>query len=143
MQRGWSGVLTIIKLFNTAYVGVCFILTKIFFPYARIIRFPIWISGKGKIVLGRSLTVGRGLRIDCHRGATLLIGSNIEINDNCQIACGQNIQIGDGTLIASKVFITDHDHLFDFNGAPNKKKFISEPVKIGRNVWIEIGRAHV
>ena len=42
-------------------------------------------------------------------------------------------------LIASKVFITDHDHLFDHSSPPEKKKIISKPVEIGNNVWLGNG----
>ena len=42
-------------------------------------------------------------------------------------------------LIAGKVFITDHDHLFYGNGPPSKKDYLCKSVIIGKNVWIGNG----
>tara|TARA_B100001057_G_C22633453_1_gene865305 strand:+ start:209 stop:697 length:489 start_codon:yes stop_codon:yes gene_type:complete len=118
---------------------ICWCLTKILFPSARLIRLPIWVRGWKQIKFGKNLTTGRSLRIDCHYGGELIIGENVEINDNCQIACGLKVEIGNNVLIASKVFITDHDHLFDNNGGPLKKEIQCERVIIGDNVWIGNG----
>jgi lipopolysaccharide O-acetyltransferase len=38
------------------------------------------------------------------------MGENIELNDYVHIGAVKNIYIGNNVLIASKVFITDHNH---------------------------------
>ncbi|BDZ04335.1 hypothetical protein MUTS16_54080 [Escherichia coli] len=42
--------------------------------------------------------------------AVVSIGENVQINDYVHIAAINNVIIGRDTLIASKVFISDHNH---------------------------------
>jgi len=73
----------------------------------------------------------------------LKIGDNVEINDYVHIAAVLNIEIGNHVLIASKVFITDHNH-GNYTGddqshpmePPKDRKLAAKPVKIEDNVWI-------
>ncbi len=67
-------------------LGKNLILTKLFFPSARIIRFPIFIKGRNGIHIGKNFTAGIGLRLDCEKfdlasNPRLFIGNNVEIND--------------------------------------------------------------
>lgn len=121
------------------------ILTRIFFPKVRLIRFPIYLKGKKFINFGKGFTAGRNNRIECYKSSytkpKLLIGKNVQINDNCHIACTKSIIIGNNTLIASNVFITDHDHanlseVIDTKITWANQKLYSSEVLIGRNVWI-------
>ena len=82
---------------------------------------------------------------DLHNGVRfnpeIVIGNNVGINYDCHIGCINKIMIGDNVLIASKVYITDHDH-----GETNEKVleippakrilYSKGPVIIGENVWI-------
>lgn len=86
--------------------------------------------------------------IDNHNGYKFIpeinIGSNVSINYDVHIACINKIDIGDGTLLASKIFITDHFHgntdIESMKIPPSKRKLSSKgPVIIGRNVWIGEG----
>lgn len=75
----------------------------------------------------------------------LKIGKNVQINDNVHIAAAHSISIGNNTLIASKVFISDHNH-GNYGGTsiphdapttvPIERKLLVKPVVIGDNVWI-------
>ena len=123
------------------------ILTVLFYPNARIVRFPVYIRGKKGIKGGERLTTGINLRIDIinskEKKPFLIIGKNVEINDYVHIGVANGVTIGDNTLIASKVFISDHNHGC-YNGeiqsSPNEKPISrvlkSEEINIGRNVWI-------
>lgn len=97
-------------LFTAFWILFCFIFTKIFFRTAKIIRLPIFIRNYGSFEFGKSFTTGVFNRIDVFKKGTLVIGDRVQINDNCHIACAQRIVIGDDVLIASRVFISDHDH---------------------------------
>ncbi|MDR6846402.1 acetyltransferase [Flavobacterium granuli] len=122
-------------------------LTILFYPNARIVRFPVYIRGKKGIKGGEQLTTGINLRIDIINGKEknpfLIIGKNVEINDYVHIGVANGVTIGDNTLIASKVFISDHNHGC-YNGelqsSPDEKPISrilrSEKINIGRNVWI-------
>ncbi len=59
--------------------------TKIFFPKARLVRWPLYISGKG-IDYGKGLTMGRGCRIDTNPTIrSLHMGENARIGDYVHI----------------------------------------------------------
>lgn len=81
--------------------------------------------------------------------AVVSIGENVQINDYVHIAAINNVIIGRDTLIASKVFISDHNHgiflnpisivhqlLFLRLGPLNLPVYIGERVWIGENVTI-------
>ncbi|MBR6125423.1 acyltransferase [Candidatus Saccharibacteria bacterium] len=71
------------------------------------------------------------------------IGDNVSIQDFCHIGCIEKICIGSGTMIASRVYISDHNHgnitAEDLKLAPAKRPLVSKPVIIGRNVWLGEG----
>jgi acetyltransferase-like isoleucine patch superfamily enzyme len=102
------------------FVGLCslfidLVLTRICFRPARLVRRPIELRGKRWITFGRGFTTGRGVRIEAlpkslHSPPCIEIGENVQINDYVHIAAALSVKIGSGTLIASKVFISDHNH---------------------------------
>lgn len=123
------------------------IFTILFYTKARIVRLPVYIRGKKGIVGGENLTTGINLRIDiisyANCNPVLTIGKNVEINDYVHIAVAEGVSIGDNTLIASKVFISDHNH-GSYNGdnqsspkeKPIARKLEYSKIVIGSNVWI-------
>ena len=122
-------------------------LTILFFKKARIIRHPWYVRGNKYIDFGSKLTSGVGLRFDAlgEKKNQITFGSNVQIGDYVHIAAVQSVIIGDDVLMASKVYISDHDHgiyqgIGDHISLPSQKqieKIIqSSPVKIGNNVWI-------
>jgi lipopolysaccharide O-acetyltransferase len=89
--------------------------TRIFFPKSRLIRMPFYMRGERFIDFGNDLTVGVGLRIDAlpygkAKEKLVRIGDRVQINDYVHIAGRFHLEIGNDVLIASKVFITDHNH---------------------------------
>ena len=125
---------------------VFMILTKIYIPNARLVRFPIIIRGKKYINFGRGLTTGRNCRIEVngtHDCKVLCIGNNVNIGDNVSFRCAKNIEIGNNVLIGSRVLIIDHSHgAYDGNeqdnpdSTPNSRKLCAKRIVIGDNVWI-------
>ena len=121
--------------------------TKFVFTSARLIRFPIRIRGKNLIKVGEGFTTGFNCRIDAYnhkKNKTVInIGKNVQINDNVHIGAVERIEIEDNVLIASKVFITDHNH-GKYSGDnqdsphtnPKDRPIYSEPVRIKKNVWL-------
>ena len=119
------------------------------FKNARLIRFPFRVRGKQYIKIGRGFTTGFNCRIDAlninNRDEKYLIeiGENVEINDEVHIGATEKIIIGDNVLIASKVYISDHNH-GSYKGEeqdfpmsiPKERKIYSSPIKIEKNVWI-------
>jgi acetyltransferase-like isoleucine patch superfamily enzyme len=112
-------------------------------------RRPLYIRGRRWIVLGSRFTCGRGLRLDAlgcaaTAGPLIQIGSDVAINDHVHIGCVESVVIGNRVLIASKVFISDHDHGSYGSGgihsdpriAPRERLLSASPVVIEDDVWI-------
>nr|WP_314081709.1 DapH/DapD/GlmU-related protein [uncultured Leptotrichia sp.] len=128
-------------------LGMNVIKTKIFFPKARLIRFPFDIRGKKYIKYGKNFTTGTGCRIEAYKFdgkvPNLEIGDNVQINDYVHFSCAESLIIGDNVLIASKVYITDLNH-GNYSGKEQsnpqeivkERKIYTKPVKIENNVWI-------
>ena len=120
--------------------------TKIFFRPSRLIRLPIDLRNRRFIVFGKNFTAGRYNRLECYQvnksfKPLLIFGDDVQINDRCHFSCIEKVIIEDNCLIASNVFITDHDHAdlsgyIDYSIPWSKQKLYSKRVCIRRNVWI-------
>jgi len=125
---------------------ISIIYTKIFHNNARIIRLPVQVKGGKYIHFGKNFTSGRYCRIDALEiknekcSNKIYFGNNVQINDKCHIAAIDNIFIDDNVLIASNVFISDHDHgtidRLNLTIPPSERDIISSPIIIMKNVWI-------
>ncbi len=123
-------------------------LTKLLYPRARIIRHPFYLRGASRVRFGRRLTTGVGVRIETvgeeDAPVCLTIGDDVEINDYVHIGAFQSVDIGNSVLIASRVFIADHNHgRYDTHDpscsprvAPGKRPISGKPVRICDRVWI-------
>ena len=130
------------SFFMIFWLAVCRIMTYFILPSARLVRLPIFFRNSGSIIGCHNLTLGFFNRIDIHQDGVLTIGRNVQINDFCHIGCADSVTIEDDALIASRVFITDHDHYVgDVGTPPNNGKLVSAPVSIGKRVWIGEGVA--
>lgn len=124
------------EFFKTAY---SLIMTKITFHQARLIRRPIYLRGAKSIEGGRGLTTGRFCRFDLVGDRkTLFVGDNCEFGDMTHVVAHEKVEFGSDVLVASKCFISDTNHGEDESPeiAPNKRKLVTHPVKIGNKVWI-------
>lgn len=117
---------------------------------ARIIRYPSYIRNDSSFCWGENFTSGVGLRIDIlGKKSVLQLGKNIQVNDYVHIAVSEKLIIGDNVLIASKVFISDHNHGLFMGESPESSPLCppisrpleSKPVIISDNVWIGEGVA--
>ncbi|MGR5413683.1 DapH/DapD/GlmU-related protein [Vibrio astriarenae] len=128
-----------------------YVLTKIFYSKAKLVRFPFSARGVKYIDLGEKLVTGRYCRIDSFPkdkdcGYLIRFGSNCQINDGVHIASVSNITIGNNVLIASRVFITDHFH-GSYSGEIQsnpcelaaERELYYDSVIIEDNVWIGEG----
>lgn len=140
-RYGWIGVL------NHFYY---YLYTKLFYNKSRLIRLPIEIRGKHLINFGNNLTTGSYCRIEAvtnsenldHQSKQIEFGNDIIINDNVHIAARYSVKIGNNVLIASNVFITDHQH-GDYKTkysspliSPNNRPLSGAPIIIEDDVWI-------
>jgi len=123
------------------------ICTRICYPGARLIRSPFYIRGRQYVRWGKNFTTGVGVRIDAfpfENRTTINIGNNVQLNDYVHIGAIVCVDIGDDVLIASRVFISDHNH-GRFDGSdpsdapmvpPSLRPLNGKPVRIGNRVWI-------
>jgi len=124
------------------------IFTLIFFPHCRLIRTAVYIRGRRYLRFGKGFTTGVNARIDAFpdrpgNAVLLKIGDHVQLNDYVHIAAIERIEIGNHVLIASKVFISDHNH-GSYSGdvqssplePPAKRPLFAKPVVIEDNVWI-------
>lgn len=132
---------TFTEFLSTVYA---FLLTKLFYRNARLIRRPFYLRGKRSMSYGKGLTTGHACRFDLTgNGVTLVIGENCELGDNVHIVAYESVVIGSNVLMASKIFISDTSHgIYSGKNAsspatvPNGRTLVTNPVMIGNNVWI-------
>lgn len=88
---------------------------------------------KSKIQVG-NISVRDNCHIESKNGGTIKMGNGVNFNYNCTVVCHDIIQMGDYISIGPNVMIYDHDH--DYKDENWRKKFTTEKVSIGNNVWI-------
>jgi len=113
------------------------------YPISSYITNPALISGRPRISLGQGVHIRDWARIEAVDGVGGEPGGEINIGDNTQagyylhIGASKNVTIGSNVLIASYVYITDHDHGISLPNVPYMNQPLkSAPVTIGNNVWI-------
>ena len=142
-------------VYELSKLTINLIKTKIFFPKARLIRFPFDIRGKKYIKYGKNFTTGIGCRIEAYnfnnrildvKKPQLIIGNNVQINDYVHLSCAESVIIEDNVLIASKVYVSDLNH-GNYSSLKNpehscpdeivkERKIFTKPVKICQNTWL-------
>lgn len=131
---------TLSELINTMY---SFVITKLFYKGARLIRRPFYIRGKKALVYGSGFTTGRQCRFDLNSDdSNLIFGNNCKIGDRVHFVCYGKMKIGNNCLLASNIFISDTSH-GSYTGksegpqiSPDDRKLIVDKVTIGNNVWV-------
>lgn len=138
--------------FEGIRLGFALLRSKLHFPAARLVRFPIYIRGRKYIDFGHALTTGVGCRIEAFRlsgeeAPRLTFGNKVQLNDYVHICALRSIEIGDDVLMASHVYISDNSH-GEYKGCdsdsspeepPIERSYLTAPVKIGARVWIGEG----
>jgi lipopolysaccharide O-acetyltransferase len=135
-------------IFGVLDMALCVVTTKMRFRNARIVRRPAFIRGKQWIKVGDGFTTGRALRMEAFPADSsdrirIEIGDHVQLNDYVHIAAVDYVYIGNDVLIASKVFISDHNH-GSYSGKEQDSPLVppvarvlhSNPVVIEDNVWI-------
>jgi acetyltransferase-like isoleucine patch superfamily enzyme len=90
---------------------------------------------EARLKVGSACVLDRNMTIEC-RGV-LEIGDRTIFGHHCTLAVRDSLLIGEDCLLAEMVSIRDHDHRFDDLSVPIREQGVhSEPVQIGRNVWL-------
>ena len=135
-------------LYETILNAKNLLVTKLFYPKARLIRFPFYARNRKNMVWGSGFTCGYRCRLECVSASggqvgKISFGNNVKIGDDVHIASARSIYIGDNVLMASHIFISDLEHgKYSGNNqtspevSPDVRELNSEEVRIGHNVWI-------
>jgi acetyltransferase-like isoleucine patch superfamily enzyme len=109
---------------------------------------PLLITNPGKIFIKDFVTIRDGVRLEVVSGSAtttprLIIGNNVNIEQNVHIVCGSRIDIGDNVSITGGVAIVDVVHPYDDIGDDSKIgsriQCDGNYVEIGNNVFIGFG----
>lgn len=123
-------------------MGYSFVLTKLFYPGALLIRRPISVRQKSGLKYGKGFTTGRNCRIEIFGDGEIVFGDSCLIGDNVHIVASNRVSIGSECLFASKIFISDTSHgSYGRNGSnpdsnPNNRPLVANAVSIGDRVWL-------
>jgi acetyltransferase-like isoleucine patch superfamily enzyme len=93
----------------------------------------------GRLILGRSVYIGRGTAIRCHEG-TLRIGDRTVFGQRDTVNCYLDVEIGEAALIADDVYISDFDHRHErLDVLIQDQGIVKARVRVGRDVWLGVG----
>ncbi len=97
-------------------------------------------SAKKTVSIESGTNIGNGVRIKSGFDGKIKIGKNVYIEDYSYISSHNNIEICDEAMIAANCYIVDFNHIIPLSKSKknlmSKKGYESNPVKIGKYVWI-------
>jgi acetyltransferase-like isoleucine patch superfamily enzyme len=100
-----------------------------------LVQMPGWpllrVRNNGGHVEAANCTFFPGVRLECWRGARIIIGNGTYFNRNTEVIAASEVQIGHDCMIAWDVVIMDTDQ-HGHHGAEPK----TAPIRIGDRVWI-------
>ena len=105
--------------------------------YVDLYKLNIRKSDESEIVIGDGFSIRNHIIFNVNEKGKLILGNNIFINDGVKINVRDKVVIGNETIIGQNVLIYDHDH--NYRNRDYKNSFVTEPVIIGKNVWIGSG----
>jgi len=122
------------------------------------------IKARGKLVVGKSVTIARGCYIDAlsekgisfgdnvsmgintriegtgnlqHLGKGMRVGNNVGLGYDSFYGCSGGIEIGDDTIIGNFVSFHSENHVFDSLQTPIRLQGVTHKgIRIGKNCWI-------
>jgi len=116
------------------------------FGWGSHIKSPDLLHKTKAISIGRSVKIGKGARIEAlgkwNRGEPKIsIGDGTLIQNHFHCGAASSVRIGREVLIAGRVYVTDHDHVYDNAQLPpaRTRALKIEPVVIGDGSWLGEG----
>ncbi|MGE4563474.1 MAG: acyltransferase [Victivallaceae bacterium] len=93
----------------------------------------------GNMVIGDHVTIGWRIAFDICPDAVLRIGNRVNLTQDIVLGAAKHIEIGDDSLLAEFVSLRDNDHGLGADQCIARQEPVSEPIVIGRDVWIAAG----
>lgn len=98
------------------------------------------------IHIGRRVMIRSGARLEAIGDTSdgkprIIIGDGTDAQFDFHCGAAELVVIGKNVTIAGRVYVTDHDHRFDFPelSVGETKKIVSAPVEIGDGAWLGEG----
>lgn len=117
---------------------------------------PIRILGKNNVYIGNNVCIRNGARIETIENwksisynPKIVIGNNVNIQQNIHMTCANRIVIEDGVNILANCVITDIEHIYEKNRSVNNTGikcgsiYIKENVTIGNGTTILAGNKDI
>jgi acetyltransferase-like isoleucine patch superfamily enzyme len=92
---------------------------------------PACITLRAGAALDRDVTL-----LAVNDAARIVIGARCYINRHTMFDASEHIEVGDDTMIGPFCYLTDHDHIFGPDKAPNQTPLVSAPTRIGPRCWL-------
>lgn len=131
-----------IKLFRGIIKGLGY---KSFGKSSNIIS-PMRIIGKEFITIGENVFILNGLRMEAISEwneqfftPNIIIGDDVNINQNCHITCANSVNIGAKVNILPDVLITDIEHSYQIGKSISETRINVGSVSIGECTTIGMG----
>jgi acetyltransferase-like isoleucine patch superfamily enzyme len=105
---------------------------------------PDLLTNPRRVRIGPRVSIWKGARIEAlgrSRDARIEIGDGTSIQMYFHCGAAESVKIGRDVLIAGRVYISDHDHVFDDWEQPARhaKGLVTKPVVIEDGVWLGEG----
>jgi acetyltransferase-like isoleucine patch superfamily enzyme len=97
------------------------------------------ILGSGRVRLGRNLRLYPDLYFETEGSGSIEIGDDVVISRGVHIVAYSCITIGEGSMIGEYTSIRDANHRRDSRGVIRETGHESDPISIGKYVWIGRG----
>jgi acetyltransferase-like isoleucine patch superfamily enzyme len=104
------------------------------------------ITNPKAIHIGNKVYIRKGARLEAvgridGKNPKIIIGDNTSIHFYFHCGAAESIIIGNDVLIAGRVYITDHDHVFDDPDKPARwsGKLVTKPIVIENGSWLGEG----
>lgn len=112
---------------------------------SRLIK-PDMVTGPAGIHIGKKVLIRKSARLESigqliGKRPKIIIGDNTSIHLYFHCGAAESVTIGKDVLIASRVYISDHDHVFDDPEKPARwsGSLVSKPIIIEDGVWLGEG----
>jgi acetyltransferase-like isoleucine patch superfamily enzyme len=99
----------------------------------------VYAQGTRNVRIGKRCRVGRDTEFETAGQGRIVLGEDVRINRGCTLVSYSEISIGDFAIIGEYVTIRDANHGMNRTEPMRYQKHTSEPIRIGRDVWIGRG----
>ena len=136
-------MMKIIAIARVACVYVKLLIKKVsgvncsFSPYNHVGRRVAFYFDKGaNITLGRHIGLRDNVCLSVRKGATLILGESVFLNNGCQVVAHCKISLGDFVRCGQNTMFFDHDYDYRNEKGIQNREYLSKEIVVGKGTWI-------